>query len=120
VPKNVLILDDDLGFSMWLGGILNDAGYTAMPASLSREAIAIADSTFAKFDLLIANFELPGTRDLLRKLAVRNPKLLLIGIGKAPAPTVRKLRATLDRPARRGSIPPGAYLKTVARVLGRK
>ena len=30
----VLIIDNDLGFIFWLGQILNDVGYAALPAKL--------------------------------------------------------------------------------------
>jgi len=118
--KNILVLDDDLGFVMWLGRILTEAGFLAMPASTSQEATAIVEECrFPKVDLLIANFELAGSRDLVQKLGSLGKKFRLIGIGEAVAAGAgrRKIRATLDRPRGRSPLSPERYLETVRRVL---
>ncbi|HKE24889.1 MAG TPA: hypothetical protein VKB88_21150 [Bryobacteraceae bacterium] len=41
--KAVLIIDGDLGFVFWLGKLLADAGYQALPAKGFSEANALLD-----------------------------------------------------------------------------
>ena len=110
----VLILDDDLGFAMWLGRTLNDAGLEALPASRSEEAMALlADDRFSPVELMIVNREVEGSRELLDSLMALNSNLKVIGIG-GPRSGVS---ATVERP--KGNSQPSAdgYLKTVRRVL---
>jgi ActR/RegA family two-component response regulator len=110
----VLILDDDLGFAMWLGRALNEAGLEALPASRSEEAIALlADDRFSPVELMIVNREVEGTRELLDSLMALNSGLKVIGIG-GPRSGVS---ATVERPKGKSEPSADRYLKTVRRVL---
>jgi DNA-binding response OmpR family regulator len=66
--KTVLIVDSDLGFVLWLGRILYDAGYEAFPATGVREATALTSEFEGKIDLLIVNPSLVGAIDLVDSL----------------------------------------------------
>jgi ActR/RegA family two-component response regulator len=60
--KTVLILDDDLGFAMWLGRALNRPGLQALPATTSEEAMAIAQRVEpTNVHLVIANLAIAGS-----------------------------------------------------------
>ena len=110
----VLVLDDDLGFAMWLARILNDAGYTALPASTSQEAISVV-YCLASVDLVIANFGLLGCNSLLDALTERGDPFRLIAIGDDAPPAGRKIQAILTRPE---GLPEGEpYLKAVSAAL---
>ena len=61
--KTILITDGDLGFVFWLGQLLDDAGYQALPARSSADAIALQDQFHLKIDLLILNPSLVGMRE---------------------------------------------------------
>jgi len=114
--KTVLILDDDLGFSMWLGRALNEAGIRALPACSGEEARAIiADAGMGAVDLMIANFNLDGCREVLDSLSAQGGRCKLICIGGAGDRTVD---GALQRP--RGKTLPAAerYIRTVRSVLG--
>ena len=110
----VLVLDDDLGFAMWLASVLNDAGYTVLPSSTSEEALAIANYV-ASIDLVIANFGLDGCSTLLDTLSERGDQFRLIAIGDAAPPAGRQVQATLTRPD--GPPKSEPYIKAVAAVL---
>ena len=58
--KTVLIMDRDLGFVFWLGQILDSAGYQALPAKSSVDAIALQNELHLEIDLLILNPSLEG------------------------------------------------------------
>src|SRR5262245_19265965 len=114
----ILILDDDLGFAMWLGRILNDAGMQSFPASRSNEALVFLHTVnLPRIDLLIANFELAGSREVVEALATQSGKLRLIGIGDKGSAGRRKIGARLHRP--KGSTNPSAdpYVEIVRGVL---
>ena len=113
----ILILDDDLGFAMWLGRALNDSGFPALPACTSEEVLAmVSEGHFEAIDLVIVNFEVDGSQQLLDTLAVYSRGFKVIGIDGSGA---RAVEATLQRPM--GQTPPSAeqYLQIVRGVLQR-
>src|SRR5690349_20296847 len=82
--KTVLILDDDLGCSMWLGRALNEANISTLPASKADEALAIVmDDSFPRSDLMIVNFNLEGWREVQDAMAAQGRSCKVISIGPA-------------------------------------
>ena len=72
----ILIIDEDLGFLMYLGLILAEAGYQPWPARNVREAIGLIRKLGAQVELVIAPFaELNSLIPTLTVCAVR-PKLV--------------------------------------------
>ena len=69
--KTILITDRDLGFVFWLGQLLDDAGYQALPARSSVDAIALQNQFHLKIDLLILNPSLVGYASSLKRYAAR-------------------------------------------------
>jgi DNA-binding NtrC family response regulator len=64
--QTILIVDQDLGFVMWLGNILALQGYLTLPSTTASQALkVIAELGIATLDLLIVNPALPGTSDLV-------------------------------------------------------
>jgi CheY-like chemotaxis protein len=53
-PRTILIIDEDLGFLMYLGGVLCKAGYQAWPARDRREAQRLVEELGIDVDLVIA------------------------------------------------------------------
>jgi hypothetical protein len=58
--KNVLIVDNDLGFVFWLGQTLDAAGYDTLPAKGVREAVTLLAEIRVKIDVLMVRSSLPG------------------------------------------------------------
>jgi len=58
--KNILIVDDDLGFVFWLCHVLDAAGYETVPATSMPEALAALAELDLWVDLLIIRRALPG------------------------------------------------------------
>lgn len=64
----VLIVDDDIGFVMWLGQALANGGLIAFPALSGEEALArIRDLKLTPI-LAIVNTKLSGSKKLIRAI----------------------------------------------------
>ncbi len=109
-PPAVLILDDDLGFCMWLGRILNQAGIHALPASRSEEALEIAVDPSYCIELVIVNPDIERCDEVLE----RNRQARVISIGE---PGMLRVQGTLQRPQGESLPPPEHYVKAVRDVL---
>jgi DNA-binding NtrC family response regulator len=94
--KNILIVDDDLGFIFWLGTALIAAGYRAWPASSSSEAISfVGRKPATRLDLLIVNASLPGVSKLIAHLHRTQVHLNVMAVGpQGTLPGVNYFQAT--------------------------
>jgi len=66
--KNVLIVDNDLGFVFWLGQALDAAGYDTLPAKGVREAVTLLSEIHVKIDVLMVRSSLPGAEEFAAEL----------------------------------------------------
>ena len=78
--KTILIIDDDLGFVFWLGRVLGDAGYQALPAKGFLEANALLSELNTEIDLLIANPSLAGAADFVSALRRSRPNARVLAV----------------------------------------
>jgi len=62
----VLIVDEDLGLLYWLGKILAENGYQALPALDSRQAVLLVEQLGVKVDLVIVNRRWLGVIDMIK------------------------------------------------------
>jgi DNA-binding NtrC family response regulator len=77
--QTILIVDQDLGFIMWLGQTLALQGHLTLPSTTASEALrVIAKLGIATVDLLIVNPALSGTSDLVDILRGRHVALKVI------------------------------------------
>jgi hypothetical protein len=80
--KNILIVDNDLGFIFWLGAALIGAGYRAWPACSPSEAISIVDRIpLTRLDLAIVNASLPGVSKLIAHFRRTQAHLSVMAVG---------------------------------------
>lgn len=80
--KNILIVDQDLGFIFWLGSALAAAGYRPWPAGNPAEAISLARrKPLARLDLLIVNASLPGVATLIAHFRRAHAQLKVMALG---------------------------------------
>lgn len=93
--KNILIVDDDLGFIFWLGAVLVDAGYQAWPACSPSDAISVAGHKLQP-DLLIVNASLPVVPELIAHFRRTQTRLKVMALGSqgASLPGVNAWRPT--------------------------
>lgn len=97
----VLIVDRDLGFIFWLGRMLDDVGYRAIPAKDVRNAISLLDELSLDIDVLIVNAWLPGIVswvDFLRQ-SRRDLKVIAV-VEDSEAPHLAGVDASKPRPSR--------------------
>ena len=70
--KNILIVDNDLGFVFWLCQALDAAGYETLPAKGVPEAVALLDELEVWVDVLMVRRTLPGRTYLQLNFVGRN------------------------------------------------
>jgi len=81
--RNILIVDDDLGFLFWLGSILTAAHYRPWPAcSISDALDLVGREPVVRLDLLIVNPTLPGISQLIALFRRTQPHLKVMGLGR--------------------------------------
>ena len=83
--KTILILDDDVGFVLWLGKTLAEAGYQVVPALHIGEASELIRSLGLTIDLLIMNPAARGADEFIQTLRHQREGLRLIAPVEDPA-----------------------------------
>lgn len=73
---SVLIVDDDLGFLVWLPAILGKAGYGAIPARTISDAAKLMRGFRPR--VLVINPSLRGAANFVNRLRRQNPDLKVI------------------------------------------
>jgi hypothetical protein len=104
-----LIIDDDLGFVMWLGEVCHELGWQSVPALHCRKALAWMERFDLPVTAAMVNPELSGAASAVKQIAVCNPGARIVLIcsrpgSMAPGPTRRARRsivahAVLRRPS---------------------
>ena len=78
-PHRIIILDDDLGFVLWLAHVFAANGYSAFPATNVSEALKLIQELQGEsVDLVIANRGLTGVSELFDRLRTRHVSLKVI------------------------------------------
>ena len=119
--KTILIVDSDLGFLAHLSKSLSAAGYLALPATTSQTAIPLLEELEnSKVDLLMVNFALPSTADLVTTLKERNQLLKIIAVEdpRRYVDTNVPVDVSLRKPYPSGSPVENEWLVTLTQLLG--
>jgi DNA-binding NtrC family response regulator len=114
-----LIVDDDLGFLLWLGEMLTESGYQAVPALQCRQALTLVKRLALRIDLLVLNPELRGAARAMNMLAGEHPRLrvVLIRDSSTPCPGLDSNHATLVRPSACEPISRPQWITKIRKVL---
>lgn len=110
-PPAILIVDDDLGFLVWLGLTLGAGGFVTVPATTSTQAGDVIYQMQITVDLAVVNFELPGMPEFCESLKRQNPSVKLISIQGSGASPAFKSDAKHSRSR-------GGWVTLVRRLLG--
>jgi two-component SAPR family response regulator len=97
----VWIVDNDLGFVCWLGELITEAGYLALPALRCREAALLMKKLGLPADVLFVNPHLKGVPRLLQTVRRANRQVKIVAI-QSPSivpPVAVNADATLQRPS---------------------
>ena len=119
--KTVLIVDRDLGFVFWLGRVLDDSGYEAIPAREVPDAMQLLHELQATVDLLIVNPALPGAADLiytLRRSAQPLQVMALLDGPEEPAARPPGTDAFRAKPTEVDEISRLEWVDSIDRLLG--
>ncbi len=77
---NILLVDSDLGFTFWLGQLLDQAGYEAFPAKSVADAIQLLDQLRFEIDLLVINPALEGAASFAAVLRQSQPQIKMVAV----------------------------------------
>jgi|SRR5579872_1615775 len=78
--RRILIVDDDLGFLLWLSKTLVEAGYAAFPAGTVENATALAKHLSDELEVLVVNPRIKQAPELVRWLRSCHPGLKVIAL----------------------------------------
>ncbi len=114
-----LIVDDDVAFIFWLGEVLAESGYQAVPALHFRQALTLTKELALRVDVLVVNPNLRGAERAVQMLASAQPSLRVVLIRDPPAPgTVPvSVQPVLERPAAWEPISRPQWVKKIRKVL---
>ena len=117
--QSVLIVDDDLGFVFWLGELLAEAGYAAVPALDCEQAISHLKHFHVTVSAAIVNPGLEGVSRLLQNLWKANQQLRIVVVPEpgAPAPLGITAYAVLEKPSGWESLSRQEWLRKVRKAL---
>ena len=118
--KTVLILDRDLGFVFWLGHVLTQAGYQALPANSCEAASKLITELKLGVDLAIVSYSLPGTGPFIRALRHSRENLKVIAVleaGEKPDSAFPGVDATQRRPGLASKAASTEWLDAIQGVL---
>ncbi len=77
---NILLIDSDLGFTFWLGQLLDQAGYEAFPAKSVADAIQLLDQLKFQINLLVMNPALEGAASFAAVLRQSQPHIKMVAV----------------------------------------
>ena len=103
--NNILIVDDDPRFILWLGRALLAANQQPLPACTVDDALVLTSEASQPVDLVIINSSLPRWSELIEMLRCSHSRLKVIGLEAKNRLTKRRARtlrvdAWRQKPAR--------------------
>jgi hypothetical protein len=117
--KNVLIVDNDLGFVYWCAQALASVNCQPWPACGTGDATSILFIRhLAPLDLLILNPSLRGAPLLISRLRRSQPNLKVMALGARAEKVLRGVTVWQPRPASDDSAAQKAWLQEVERLFG--
>jgi len=114
-----LIVEEDIGFLLWLGDLLTDAGYRTIPSSACRQATKFARELGVPIHLTVANLRMKGATSMLRALgaAHHNLKIIAIGAPESKGPVQVPATAILEKPRGSDIVSREDWIKRINRAV---
>jgi CheY-like chemotaxis protein len=97
--KSVLVADDDLGFALWAGRILAEAGHPTWPAKTFSDALKRFEEPDANFRLLLIDPGFPGAPYLVQTARRKYPGLKVALLRQPPDAIDLGADAVITKPA---------------------
>ena len=117
--RTVLIVDPDLGFLLWLGQLLADAGYCGLPALTVQEATTLIGTLNLTVDLLIIDPTVAGAAAFVRALR-RERYVGVIAVITSMAELdvgMRGVDAVRSKPTTADDLEASEWLRTIGHLL---
>jgi hypothetical protein len=115
--KNILIVDNDLGFILWLGRALIAAHQQPLPACNVSDAMVLVREPAAPVDLLIINSSLPHSSELISLLRRSQAKLKVIALGAEGKVKLPHIHAWHRKPGHTDQSAEKQWLEAVENLL---
>jgi hypothetical protein len=117
--QSVLIVDNDLGFVFWLGELLAEAGYPAVPALDCQQAVSHLKQFNVTVSVAIVNPGLEGVSRLLQTLgrANRHLRIVVVPDPGRHAPSGIPAYAVLEKPSGWESLSRQEWLRKIKKAL---
>jgi DNA-binding response OmpR family regulator len=117
--KNILIVDNDLGFVFWLGAVLIAADYQPWPACSPSDAITLLSRRpLVRLDLLIVNASLPGASKLITHFRRTQVQLKVMALGPQDK-TLPGVNAWRQKPSRTDDSAKQEWVRAIKHMFGR-
>jgi hypothetical protein len=117
--RNVLIVDNDLGFVFWLGEALSRANYQPWPACSVSDAITVVGSKHpVSLDLLIVNPSLPGASRLISHFRRSQTHLKVMALGLHDEKALSGIDARRERPTSADLSARQKWVRAIDRMFG--
>jgi len=111
----ILIVDDNLGFVVWAGRMLTDAGYAVMPAESVRHAKGLVDDHRLEISVLMVNPLLRGIPEFIDSLRAAQKTMRVVAL-EQPMAGVFGVQTVVSRPTDVGIAESAAWLKRIERL----
>ena len=116
--RNVLIVDNHLGFIFWLGEVLIGADYQPWPACTVSDAVTVAGGKdTVPLDLLIVNPSLPGVSHLISRFRRRQPQLKVMALGLHNESVLTGIDTWRERPTQPDPAARQKWLRAIDRMF---
>lgn len=116
-----LIVDDDVGFTFWLGEMLTESGYQSFPALTCTQALNFIRQWSLAIDVLVLNPQLRGAVRFVKILARMFPGLRVVFIldPAERAAIAGDQEAVVERPEPYEPISRAVWIAKIRKVLMR-
>ena len=118
--KNVLIVDDDLGFVCWLTSVLVRGEYQPWPSCSVSDAITLMGEKPNALDLVIVNPSLRGASFLISRYRQRQTNLKVLALGSRGRTMFPGATSWRQKPTAGDVETRQKWLRAVDRLTGRR
>jgi DNA-binding response OmpR family regulator len=117
--RTVLIVDPDLGFLLWLGQVLADAGFSNLPALTIQEAKTLIGTLNLTVNLLIIDPTVAGANAFIRTMR-RERHVGVIAVVTSMTELdagIRGIDAVRSKPTTADDLEASEWLRTIGHLL---
>lgn len=118
--KNILVVDSDLGFILWLGRVLIGAHQQLLPACSVSDAMLLVGEPAEPVDLLIINSSMPHSSELIDRLRGTQSHMKVLALGEEGKRNLPHIHTWRRKPVHPGHVAEQKWLQTVQSLLAKR